>query len=113
VTAIADRCVAEAMQFIREHACECIGVEDVLGHVVVSRSVLQKRFRATLGRTIHEVIAGERLRRVKQLLVATELTLESIARRAGFSHPEYLSAVFRKTTGSTLAAYRREHARRP
>jgi LacI family transcriptional regulator len=113
VNAIDDPSVASALQFIREHACEGIGVEDVLGHILVSRSVLQKRFRATLGRTIHDVIAGERLRRVKQLLVETELTLHEVTRRAGFSHLEYLSAVFRKATGSTLAAYRREHARRP
>jgi len=112
VTAIADPSVAVAMTFIREHACEGIDVEDVLNHVLVSRSVLQKRFRATLHRTIHEVIAGERLRRVKQLLIETELSLQGIAERSGFSHLEYLSAVFRKATGSTLAVYRKEHTRR-
>jgi LacI family transcriptional regulator len=113
VTAIADPSLAAAMTFIRERACEGIGVEDVVEHVAVSRSGLQRRFRATLGRTIHEVIAGVRIRRIKQLLVETELSLETIAERAGFTHPEYLSASFRKATGSTLAAYRREHARRP
>lgn len=112
VTAIADPCVAAAMTFIREHACEGIDVEDVLDHVLVSRSVLQKRFRAALHRTIHDVIAGERLRRVKLLLIETELSLQGIADRSGFAHLEYLSAVFRKATGSTLAAYRREHSRR-
>jgi LacI family transcriptional regulator len=111
VTAIADRCVAEAMTFIREHACEAIGVEDVLGQVMVSRSVLQKRFRAALGRTIHDAIAGVRLRRVKQLLVETDLSYEALAERAGFSSRAYMSTAFRRGTGATLAAYRREHGR--
>jgi LacI family transcriptional regulator len=113
VIAIADPSVAAALKYIREHACEGIDVKDVVYHVAVSRSVLQKRFRAALGRTIHEVIAGVRLRRVKELLVGTELSLPVIAERAGFTHPEYLSARFRKATGATLAAYRREHACRP
>jgi LacI family transcriptional regulator len=101
--------VAEAMKFIREHACEGIGVEDVLGQVMVSRSALQKRFREMLGRSVHDVIAGVRLSRVKQLLVETGLAYEVVAGRAGFSSRAYLSSVFRAATGTTLAAYRREH----
>ena len=42
-------------RFIREHACEGIGVDDVLSQVPVSRSVLQRRFRSLLGRSIHAV----------------------------------------------------------
>ena len=109
-TAIADPAVALAMRFIREHARDGIGVEDVLDRVPVSRSILQRRFRAVLGRTIHDMIAAERLRRVKELLVETDLSLPLVADRAGFTHPEYLSAVFRKATGFTLAAYRRRFA---
>jgi LacI family transcriptional regulator len=110
VTAIADPTVAEAMKFIREHACEGITVEDVLDRVTVSRSVLQKRFRESLGRTLHEAIAGVRLRRVKQLLLETDLACEVLAERAGFSSRAYLSVVFKRSTGTTLAAFRREHA---
>jgi LacI family transcriptional regulator len=110
VTAIADPTVAEAMTFIREHACEGITVEDVLDRVTVSRSVLQKRFREALGRTLHDAIAAVRLRRVKQLLIETDLSFDVLAERAGFSTRSYLSVVFRESSGTTLAAFRREHA---
>jgi LacI family transcriptional regulator len=110
ITAIADRTVAEAVTFIREHASEGISVDDVVGHVTVSRSVLQKRFREALGRTVHESIAAVRLRRVQQLLIETDLPYEVVADRAGFSNRSYLSVVFRNATGTTLGAYRREHA---
>ena len=113
VTAIADPPLAAAMEFIRQHACEGISVQDVVDHVAVSRSVLQRRFRAMVGRTIHDAIAAVRIRRVKQLLLETELSLEMITERTGFAHTEYLSAVFREATGWTLAAYRRKHAHRP
>jgi LacI family transcriptional regulator len=111
VNAIADPDVAAAMRFIREHACEGIAVADVLAQVPVSRSVLQRRFRDLLDRSIHGVIAGVRLERAKQLLIETDLPLSAIAERAGFSHVEYLSAAFRQATGLPPGSYRREHAR--
>jgi LacI family transcriptional regulator len=113
VNAIADPDIAAAMRFIREHACEGIGVDDVLSQVPVSRSVLQRRFRSLLGRSIHAMIAGVRLQRAKQLLVETDLPLSVIAKRAGFSHVEYLCAAFRQATGRPPGTYRREHAQIP
>ena len=46
------------MSFIREHACDGIGVDDVLDHLTVSRSTLQRLFRNELGRTILEAITA-------------------------------------------------------
>jgi len=106
---VGDPVVAKALRFIRERACHSIRVEDVLVHVGVSRSVLQRRFQANLGRTIHDSIAETRLRRAKQLLIETDLPLPDIAQQSGFSHAEYLGAAFRQATGSTPGAFRREH----
>jgi LacI family transcriptional regulator len=113
VTAIADSRLADALRFIREHACDGIGVDDVLDHLAVSRSVLQRLFRKHFDRTILDSITGVRLARVKQLLTETDLPLADVARRAGFSYMEYLSNTFRRQTGWTLSAFRREFARGP
>jgi LacI family transcriptional regulator len=106
--AITDSLVAQAMQFIREQACHGINVEDVVNHLAVSRSVLQRHFAGELGRTVHDVILGIRLDRVCQLLTGTKLPLVEIAERAGFKHVEYLSSVFKKHLRSTPNAYRRQ-----
>ncbi len=111
MTAIADPRLADAMRFIREHACDGIGVDDVLDHLAVSRSVLQRLFRKQFDRTILDTITGVRIARVKQLLTETDLPLADIARRAGFSYMEYLSSTFRRQTGWTSSAFRREFAR--
>ena len=111
--AIADSDVALAMRFIREHACRGIRVDDVLAQVPVSRSVLQRRFRKLLGRSIHALIAGVRLERAKQLLDATDLPLSVVAARTGFTHVEYLCAAFRQTFGLPPGTYRRENSRVP
>jgi LacI family transcriptional regulator len=113
VTAIANPCLASAMQFIRESACQGIGVDDVLTHLSVSRSVLQRLFRKELGQTILDAITATRMQRVKQLLAETDLSLNEIADRAGFSYVEYLSTSFRHHTGQSPSSYRRKFRRRP
>ncbi len=111
VTAINDPIVADAVHFIRQHACEGISVDDVVDAATVSRSVLQRRFRDLMTRSIHDVIVSVRMERVKQLLIDTTLSLGDIAQRTGFNHSEYLSMVFKQRTGQTITAFRksREH----
>jgi LacI family transcriptional regulator len=109
VTAIVDPVVAKAMRFIRERACDGINVNDVLEHVLVSRTALQHHFRDALDQSIHDVIVGMRLTRAKELLSQSKLSLQDIAERSGFNHTEYLSSVFKQRTGWTPAKYREQY----
>ena len=106
ILAIDDPHVAMAVRFIREHACDGIGVDDLAAQLPLSRSTLQRRFRKALGRTVHDEILRIRLRRVEELLVDTELSLETVADKAGFAHRQYLGEIFKARTGYTLAQYR-------
>ncbi len=107
VTAVEDRAVAEAMRAIRRGACDGLRVEDLVRSAHLSRPAFYRRFRAALGRTPHAELLRARLDRVKDLLLQTPMTLEEIAARTGFAHPEYLSAAFRRETGRTPGAFRR------
>ena len=111
VAAIADPALAAALHHIRRHACEGATVEDVQAASGLSRSVLQRRFRAVLGRGVHGYLIAARLERVKRLLRETALTLPVIAQRTGFRHSEYLSTVFKRETGETVTRYRQRHRR--
>lgn len=108
VLAIEDREVAQAMRYIREHVCERIAVADVLEHVPLSRSSLERRMRSAIGRTPNEEIKRVRLEAVKQLLLATDLPLNAIARRTGFTSPQYLVQVFREELGQTPGEFRNQ-----
>jgi LacI family transcriptional regulator len=106
VLAISDRHISQAVRFIREHACDGIGVAQVLKAVPLSRRVLEQRFRKLLGRTPHEQILQVKLDRVKRLLIETDLPLALIAERTGFAHVEYLSVAFKKNVGVTPSQFR-------
>ena len=108
VMVLADREVADAIGFIREHACLGLGVDDVCRELALSRSTLQRRFRRLLGRTIHDEIVRVRLKRAQELLAQTDMPIAMIALRCGFGHQEYLGVVFRTRIGQTPASYRRQ-----
>lgn len=104
--AIADKDVVAAMQFIRNHACDGIGVADVVEQVPLSRRLLERRFRRYLGRSIYDEIVRFRLNRAVELLCTTELELKAIAPRAGFKSASYMGAVFRARLGHSPGSYR-------
>ena len=102
--------VSAAMQFIRLHACDGIEVEDVVAKVPVSRSVLQRRFRVILGRSIHDIIVDARVKRAKELLAETDLPLSAVAERSGITPQPYLNVVFKSHVGETPLSYRKRMA---
>jgi len=105
-TALNDPSLVKALRFIRAKACHEISVEDVAKASGVSRSVLQRRFRSTLRRTVLDSILSIRITRAKELLNSTDLPLQDIAERCGFKHQEYLGYVFKKRAGSTPRRFR-------
>jgi LacI family transcriptional regulator len=108
VLAIDDRQMAEVLRLIREHACDGIRVDALAQHVGMSRSVLQRRFRSLLHRSLHDEILHTRLRRARELLVRSDLSLAGVAERSGFKHQEYLGAVCKAHLGKTAAQVRKE-----
>jgi len=106
VLAIDDELVVAAIRHIREHACAGIKVAEVVRALGVSRRVLESRFLRRVGHTPHEEIARVQFRRVEQLLAETDLSLATIAARAGFRHPEYMTVAFTRRHGMSPSQWR-------
>lgn len=107
IMAIDDAALVKGLRFLRDHACERISVDDVAREVPLSRSVLERRFRKTLGRSINAEIVRLRINRAIELLTETELELKVIARRAGFGTQSYMNAVFQAKVGKTPGSFRK------
>ncbi|WP_459557703.1 XylR family transcriptional regulator [Lacunimicrobium album] len=105
--AIEDPLVAASLKMIREQSCNGLTVEQVMEVVPISRSVMEKKFRRYLGRSPQQEIRHVQIKRIKELLRETDLTLQEIAEKTGFQHPEYLSVVFKRETDETPGAYRK------
>lgn len=103
-----DEMVAKAIRFIRQYACDGIDVDDVLNHIDVSRSVLDRRMQEAFGRTPHEEIIHVRLEHAKTLITETNLTMSEIAEHTGFNYAENMGRVFRKKLGRSPGSFREQ-----
>ena len=110
IVAVEDARIAAALRFIRQNATQQIDVNRVAREVALSRSVLERRMKTLIGRSPGEEIARQKFTLVEQLLTHTGLTLDAIAAKCGFTHPQYMAEAFRKRTGVTPGQFRKRHA---
>lgn len=107
----AEHLVAQALKFISEQAEAAPTVGEVAAHLRISRPLLDLRFRQIRGESVGRAIAAARIAEVKRRLQSTRDTATQIAEDCGFGSVAVLSRFFRRETGETLSAWRR-NARR-
>ena len=104
--AISNAEVALAARFIREHACEGVSIADLSKAVGLSRSTIERKFKAVMGRTIHAEIDRVRFDLARSLLAETDLPLKQVAAQAGFKYIQYMTTLFRRRLDQTPREYR-------
>ena len=107
---ITDPLVARASRLIRQRSQDGVTVEDLCISLNASRSTLERRMKAALGRTPKDEILRLRFRDVERLLLTTDLTLDQIAERTGFTHASYFQAAFRERYSVSPGVWRRSRA---
>lgn len=106
VVPIADEITVQAVRFIRDHVNDGIAVKDVLLQVKRSRTDLELRFRRWLKTTVRGEIQRRRMERACQLLQQTDLSLDRVARGAGFASAAHLCRLFQRHFGQTPTQHR-------
>ena len=102
-----DKRVLRAIEFVRRHACERIGLDDVVREMGCSRRLATSLFRQSQGQTILDSIHEERLKRVKMLLDNPHQDMKSLPDFCGYKSLVDLRRVFKARTGETLGEFRR------
>jgi len=110
--ATSDEAVVRTLQSLRGHPGRKPDVAALAAEACVSRSTLEKRFAAIVGRTIHEEFVRLRLTGLRRLITATDLPLKTIAARAGFPSVQYMTTFLRRHAGITPARLRALERRR-
>jgi LacI family transcriptional regulator len=95
--ALEEGIVVEALRLIRVNACHGITAADVIQSASTCGTVLKRKFRQVLGRSIHEEITRVRIEEALFLLRESDLHLSEIAERTGFKRQEYMGMVLKKS----------------
>ena len=104
--AIDDDRVVAAVRYIHANACHGITVGDLLRHVSLSRTTLDRQFQRYLNRSPQAEIRSSQLGRARQLLAETDHSISRIAELVGFRHTEYFHFAFKRQFSQTPGQFR-------
>ena len=83
-----------------------IGVEDVAGHIGISRARLNRAFQKVFRTSVQQYLIEKRMRQAAHLLRETSLPVKDITWQSGYSDQLAFSAAFKKHFGVSPSAYR-------
>jgi transcriptional regulator GlxA family with amidase domain len=101
-----DPIVSAFERWVRERLAENISVPDAARSIGVSERTLQRSVQRTLGTSPIRFVQDLRIERASHLLRTTDLSVEAVARKVGYEHPNTLRVLLRERTGKTTTALR-------
>ncbi|CAA6696522.1 MULTISPECIES: DNA-binding transcriptional regulator [unclassified Lentimonas] len=106
--AVRDPKLLQVVSYIREHAFEPITTDDILRAVPMARRSLERHFQQAFGHSPVDEIRRIRIDKARRLLAETDMQMQNIAEVCGYATYNYLTHVFKKTTGMTPRDYRKQ-----
>ena len=107
-TAMADPVVGRALRLLHNRPAHPWTVATLAGNCGVSRAALARTFTSLVGAPPMTYLADWRVSLAAEQLRGTDDTVDSIARRVGYSTAFALSAAFKRLRGTTPTAHRRK-----
>ncbi|GGD80606.1 hypothetical protein GCM10010911_43430 [Paenibacillus nasutitermitis] len=102
-----DRYVRKAVHYIHQYYDRDIQIKDIAAAVNLHPVYLQRIFKASMKQTMTEYLSELRIEKAKMLLARTDVPIIDIADYIGLNSRQYFSAMFKKYTGLSPAAYRK------
>lgn len=112
VPPVASLSLAATREWAAQRLEQPLGAADLAAHARVSVRTLNRRFAAETGTSPLRWLLQQRVDRARELLEATDLPVEEVARRSGMGSADSLRAHLSREIGLTPTQYRAGHRRR-
>jgi transcriptional regulator GlxA family with amidase domain len=107
-----DERLVDVLEWARANLHEPLTVERLAARALMSPRSFARHFKEATGTTPHAWLLGQRLQRAEELLEASDLPVEQVARRVGFGTAATLREQFVRRRGVAPRDYRRAFAGR-
>jgi YesN/AraC family two-component response regulator len=97
----------QLVKYIEHHYDQELYIRDLSERFYINQFTCCKLFKKVLGKTFTEYVMEIRLDQACRLMKSTELTIEEIALKVGYSDYFYFNKVFKKHYGLTPARFKR------
>jgi len=101
--------VKRIFAFLEQHVGEIVGLHDLAAMAQMSRSHFSRTFHAVAGMSLRHYVRDLRLKRAQELLVASRLSLTSVAVESGFYDLPHFDKAFRQRLGMSPQQFRIRH----
>jgi two-component system, response regulator YesN len=100
--------VEKIKRFIHENYHLDIGRDEISSHVFLTPDYISKLFKSETGLNITDYINEYRINKAKELLIQGKNNISAIAQETGFSNFSYFSFLFKKITGKSPRAFKKD-----
>ena len=97
------------VDFINKNLSEELSVDVISKQTYLSKSLIYTLFRKYFNMTVSEYVNFQRIKLAKELLNTTELSVESVSSKVGYSSISYFSKTFKKIVGVSPKQYSEEN----
>ncbi|MCD7936638.1 MAG: AraC family transcriptional regulator, partial [Tannerellaceae bacterium] len=107
--AVDDPQVLSVIRMIEDESNRKITIKDILEQIPLSRRVLEKRFKSTIGGSIHQYILEHRVASFAEKLLTSTKPIMDIALEMGYDDYNNLCKTFKKIYELSPSQYRSQH----
>lgn len=100
--------IEKVIKYIKENLSSDLSLEAIAKYASLSPIYFHNCFKASTGKTPHEYVEEQRIKKANNLLVTTDWTLTRISNECGFSSQSYFSYAFKRKMGMTPREYTKE-----
>lgn len=104
-------CLSRVLVYIDSNLDRDLRVTEVSRVALISSYHFGKLFKRSTGRTIHQYVLDQRIRKARSLLATSDATLIEIASMVGLANQSHFTTAFKKKTGFPPGYYRNLRAR--
>ena len=97
--------IEKTLEYINNNLSADLTLERLASAANFNAIYFHKLFKASTGKTLHEYVEEQRIKKSINLLISTDMTLTQIAYECGFSSQSYFSYAFKKKIGSSPREY--------
>jgi len=102
-----NRNIEKAKAYISANLEKRLNVQDISEHINVSKSVIYKSFHELFGCTVSEYVNSKRIEKAMDLLKNTDMSIEEISVKTGFSSSSYFTRIFTSKTGTSPLKFKK------
>lgn len=99
--------IYRAVCFINENLENDLSIKTISQNINMSKSVLYDKFHHYFHCTVSEYIKKKRISKSVEFLIKTDLSMEEISQKVGFSSASYFTKIFKKQMGVTPVKYKK------